>query len=228
FVLHEGEILGLGGLQGQGQQELLGALFGIQPIRAGSIRLFGQPVRLSGPQQAMRMGIAYLPEDRKTEGLFLPHSIRFNLSFATLRELSGLLGTIRIRSERNRVQSAMQRLRVKAVDMHQPVRALSGGNQQKVVLAKWLERRPKILLLNDPTRGIDVGTKREIYELLREITLSGVAVVLVSSNTLELIGLCDRVMILYEHQVNGVLEGDALTEENLVRASVLRLQEDVS
>ncbi|MCL6446182.1 MAG: sugar ABC transporter ATP-binding protein, partial [Alicyclobacillus sp.] len=143
FVLHEGEILGLGGLQGQGQQELLGALFGIQPIRGGSIRLFGQHVQLSGPQQAMRMGIAYLPEDRKTEGLFLPHSIRFNLSFATLRELSDRLGTIRIRSERNRVQTAMQRLRVKAVDMHQPVRALSGGNQQKVVLAKWLERKPK-------------------------------------------------------------------------------------
>lgn len=222
FSLHEGEILGIGGLQGQGQQELLGALFGLLRIEGGKMRLRGKEVRFRHPRQAMSMGLVHLPEDRKVEGLFMPHGIRFNLSFASLKSVSDRFGTVKLRREREMVAEAMQQLKIKAASTEQSVDALSGGNQQKVALAKWLVRNPDILLLNDPTRGIDVGTKQEFYMLLRDLASDGLSIVMVSSSTIELIGLCDRVLVLYEHQLNGVLEGTDLTEENLVRTSVLK------
>lgn len=222
FSLHEGEILGIGGLQGQGQQDILRTLFGTVSIISGSIQLDGRPLKLKHPSDAMRAGIAYIPADRKSEGLLLTHSIRFNASLGILHKLANRIGTIRARFEKEIIKSATDRMQVKAQHLEQAVNALSGGNQQKVILAKWLERNPTILLLDEPTRGIDVGTKKEIYELLRKLTSHGVSVIMTSSDTLELIGLCDRVLVMYEHQLNGELQGADLTEENLVHASVFK------
>lgn len=222
FSLREGEILGIGGLQGQGQQELLRSLFGTTRIISGSIVLNGKKLKLKHPKHAMKVGIAYIPADRKSEGLLLTHSIRFNLSMGVLKKISDFMGTVRSRREVETAKIAMQRMQVKAQNMEQAVSSLSGGNQQKVILAKWLERNPNILLLDEPTRGIDVGTKKEIYELLRKLTKSGVSVIMTSSDTLEITGLCDRVLVMYEHQLNGELKGADLTEENLVQLSVLK------
>lgn len=222
FSLHKGEILGIGGLQGQGQEDILKALFGIDPIIGGTIEYNGRKINLRNPRKAMKEGFAYIPADRKTESLLLPHSIRFNTSLASLNNISDLMGTVKSKLENELVDHAMRRLQVKAQSMEQTVNSLSGGNQQKIALSKWLERQPNLLLLNDPTRGIDVGTKQQIYELLRTLSDSGVAIILVSSDALELIGLCDRVIVIYEYQVNGELKGEELTEQNLVRASVLK------
>lgn len=222
FTLHEGEILGIGGLLGQGQQEILRTLFGTVSIISGSIHLNGKQLILKHPSDAMKAGIAYIPADRKSEGLLLTHSIRFNASLGILNKISNRIGSIRSRLERETIKSATERMQVKAQHMEQAVNALSGGNQQKVILAKWLERNPSILLLDEPTRGIDVGTKKEIYELLRTLTRQGVSIIMTSSDTLELIGLCDRVLVMYEHQLNGELQGTDLTEENLVHASVFK------
>ncbi|MEG0450847.1 MAG: sugar ABC transporter ATP-binding protein [Lysinibacillus sp.] len=222
FTLHEGEILGIGGLQGQGQQEILRSLFGTTRIISGSIGLNGQKLKLKHPKHAMKAGIAYIPADRKSEGLLLTHSIRFNISMGVLNKISDFVGTVRSKHEKETTNFAMKRMQIKAQSMEQPANALSGGNQQKVILAKWLERNPSIILLDEPTRGIDVGTKKEIYELLRTLTQSGVSIIMTSSDTLEIIGLCDRVLVMYEHQLNGALKGSELTEEKLVELTVLK------
>ncbi|WP_276353227.1 sugar ABC transporter ATP-binding protein [Cohnella caldifontis] len=222
FVLHEGEILGIGGLQGQGQEEILKALFGAAPVTGGKITWQGRTYRARNTRQAMEQDIAYIPADRKTESLLLPHSIRFNTSLVSLNRISNRWGTVKSREENGIVERSMERLQVKAQNQEQPVGALSGGNQQKVAMNKCLEREPRLLLLNEPTRGIDVGTKKQIYELLRAQAERGVSIIMVSSDALELIGMCDRVLVIYEHQVNGELMGEQLTERNLVRASVIK------
>lgn len=220
FDLYKGEILGLGGLKGQGQEELMKALFGI--IRAsGSVTVLDRRYSAKSPLASMRQGLAYLPEERKTAGLLLPLSIRFNMTLSSLHELSYRLGTVDRRREDGLVQQLMKKLGVAAESAEQTVGTLSGGNQQKVAIAKWLGRKPSIFLLDEPTRGIDVGTKREIYFLLRELADSGVSILLISSETIELVGLCDRVLVMFEGCINKELTGGEITEENIVRASVL-------
>jgi ABC-type sugar transport system ATPase subunit len=220
FSVRRGEILGIGGLAGQGQQYIMECLFGVEKIRRGNIFLNGKPARFSGPAGAMRHRIAYLPAERKTEGLFLFHSINFNMSFARLDELSNQTGHVSRKRERRDNAMMRERMRIRMRGMTQLAGELSGGNQQKVVLGKWLLRAPEILLLNDPARGIDVGAKKQIYELLSTLAGQGVTVLLLSSDTLELIGICDRVIVMYENRVNSEIAGGDLTEENLVHASV--------
>lgn len=222
LTVRKGEILGIGGLAGQGQDALMECLFGVEKIREGKIFLDGRETTLSGPRDAMAKGIAYIPAERKTQGLFVSHSNRFNMSFARLNSISGRFGTISGRLEKRDNAEQVERLAIKLRNMGQAVGELSGGNQQKIVLAKWLLRKPRILLLNEPTRGIDIGTKKQIYELLRSLADSGVAVVMISSDTLELIGMCERVVVMYENEINSQLLAHELSEESLVHASVFR------
>ena len=218
-----GEIVGLGGLDGQGQREFFLALFGVLRGVGGELKLEGRPVRLHSPKQAKRddIGIALVPEDRKTDGLMLPMSVLDNLSFAALDRLSHA-GIVASGAELRAAEDMVKRLSIKAPDLSVPVGTLSGGNQQKVVIAKWLMNAPRIILLNDPTRGIDVGTKQEIYALLRRLAEDGAAVLLYSTDYAELIGCCDRVAVFFDGRIVRWLAGDELTERALV-ASALNL-----
>jgi ribose transport system ATP-binding protein len=218
--LAAGEIVGLGGLDGQGQKEVLLALFGVLRGVDGTIRLGGRSVRIHSPGRAKSTArIALVPEDRKTEGLMLPMSIANNLSLASLDVLSRRL-FIDSRREINAIDTEIARLHIKIGARNDAVSTLSGGNQQKVVIGKWLMTEPRIILLNDPTRGIDVGTKQEIYALLRELAAAGAAILLYSTDYDELVGLCDRVAILYDGRIVRELEGAAITETNIVAASL--------
>ena len=220
FEIRPGEVVGLGGLDGQGQRELLLALFGALTGVHGTIAVNGVAVKLSSPQRTQLPGggIALIPEDRKTEGLMLPMSVRDNLSFAAIDGLTRF-GLIDRASEQTAIDAMIQLLRIRADGVDGPVAALSGGNQQKVVLGKWLMTRPQIILLNDPTRGIDVGTKQELYQLLHQLAADRAALLFYSTDFAVLIGCCDRVLILYDGEIVRVLEGGALTEHNLVAAA---------
>jgi ribose transport system ATP-binding protein len=216
-----GEIVGLGGLDGQGQKTLLLALFGVLRGVTGDIVVNGRSVRPGSPAaaKAKGVGIALVPEDRKTEGLMLPMSIADNLVIASLDSLaSGPF--IDGHSERRAVDEAIERLRIKVGAKSDAVSTLSGGNQQKVVIAKWLMTEPKIILLNDPTRGIDVGTKQELYRLMRELADQGAAILFYSTDYDELIGCCDRVAIMYDGRIIRELAGDDLTETNIVESAL--------
>jgi ribose transport system ATP-binding protein len=217
FRLHPGEVIGLGGLDGQGQRELLLALFGVLRGVTGDVLVDGRPVAIGGPSVAKRknVGMALIPEDRKTEGLMLPMSVRDNLSFAALPSLSRG-GFIDASAERAAVQRIVRLLAVRTEGTDVPAGSLSGGNQQKLVIGKWLLMSPRILLLNDPTRGIDVGTKQEMYELLRQLADRGTAILFYSTDYDELIGCCDRVLVMYDGAIARELVGAEITERALV------------
>jgi ribose transport system ATP-binding protein len=223
FTVGRGEIVGLGGLDGQGQRELMLALFGVLGGVEGTMRVDGRPFLPPSPAAAKESatGIALIPEDRKTEGLLLPMAIRDNLSLAALPRLSRL-GVVDRGEEQRAVAAMIERLRIKIGDPDDPVATLSGGNQQKVVIGKWLMTQPQLILLNDPTRGIDVGTKQELYALMRELADQGAAILFYSTDYDELIGCCDRVLILYDGRIVRALEGAAITEHDIV-ASALNL-----
>ncbi|MEO6012848.1 MAG: sugar ABC transporter ATP-binding protein [Devosia sp.] len=216
-----GEVVGLGGLDGQGQRQLLLALFGTLVGLQGTVEVGGKPVRLSGPQHAKspEVGMALIPEDRKNEGLMLPMSVRDNLSFAAMEKFSRF-GLVDGAAEDREIDSIVKLLQIKADGVGGPVAALSGGNQQKVVIGKWLMTKPRIILLNDPTRGIDVGTKQEFYQLLARLAETGVAIIYYSTDYDELVGCCDRVLVLYNGSIGRTLEGDDITERNLIAAAL--------
>jgi ribose transport system ATP-binding protein len=219
--LHAGEVIGLGGLDGQGQRELLLALFGVLHGTTGEVRVDGRHVTLSGPDVAKRkdIGMALIPEDRKTEGLMLPMSVRDNLSFAALGRLSHW-GVIDAAAERAAVDRIVRLLAVRTDGTEVPAGALSGGNQQKLVIGKWLLMQPRILLLNDPTRGIDVGTKQEMYQLLRRLADAGAAILFYSTDYDELVGCCDRVLVMYDGSIRRELAGDEITERALISSAL--------
>ncbi|WOS66261.1 sugar ABC transporter ATP-binding protein [Sinorhizobium fredii] len=220
----EGEVVGLGGLEGQGQRLLLLALFGVLRGMTGSVLIDGAPVAISDPAAARKPPhcMALIPEDRKTEGLMLPMTVRENLSFAALDRVSRG-GVIDRAKEEQLIDEMLRLLEIKTAGLDVPVGALSGGNQQKVVIAKWLMRKPRIILLNDPTRGIDVGTKQELYRLLRQLAETGAAIVFYSTDYDELIGCCDRVLVLYDGRIARELEGDEISERALI-ASALNVE----
>ena len=220
LTVGKGEIVGIGGLDGQGQRELLLALFGVMRGVAGSVRIDGKNVRLASPRFAKseHVGMALIPEDRKSEGLLLPMSVRDNLSLASISKLgNGLL--IDRAAEADKIRDMVAKLSIKAGELDDPVATLSGGNQQKVVIGKWLMTEAHIVLLNDPTRGIDVGTKQEMYQLLRELADAGTSILFYSTDYDELIGCCDRVAILYDGRLIRELAGAALNEHNLVASA---------
>ncbi|MEO9650211.1 MAG: sugar ABC transporter ATP-binding protein [Roseobacter sp.] len=224
--VRKGEIVGLGGLDGQGQKELLLGLFGVLKATSGSVEINGDPVNIRSPRDAKKAGIkiALVPEDRKTEGLMLPMSISDNLAIASLDRVSNGLRLDQAALDGS-VSEAIKRMQIKIGGSDDAVSTLSGGNQQKVVIAKWLMTDPKIILLNDPTRGIDVGTKQEIYLLLRELAQEGAAIVLYSTDYEELIGCCDRVAVMYDGQIVRELAGNDITEHNII-SSALNIKED--
>jgi ribose transport system ATP-binding protein len=216
-----GEIVGLGGLDGQGQKSLLLALFGVLRGVTGRITVEGREVRPGSPAAAKSaaVGIALVPEDRKTEGLMLPMSISDNLAIASLDAISTGPFVDRAK-ERAAVERGIARLQIKIGAPGDAVSTLSGGNQQKVVIAKWLMTEPRIILLNDPTRGIDVGTKQELYRLMRELADQGAAILFYSTDYDELIGCCDRVAIMYDGRIVRELEGAELTETNIIASAL--------
>ena len=228
LTVRAGEVVGLGGLDGQGQRELLLAFFGVLRSLSGQVLIDGKPVSIASPAAARknRIGMALIPEDRKTEGLMLPMTVRENLSFAALDRVSRG-GVIDRAAEQRLIDEMVKLLAIKTAGLDIPVGALSGGNQQKVVIAKWLMRQPRIILLNDPTRGIDVGTKQEMYQLLRKLADAGAAILFYSTDYDELIGCCDRVLVLYDGAIKRELAGAELTERALI-ASALNIHGDAA
>ncbi len=221
LTVGRGEIVGIGGLDGQGQRELLLALFGVLRGVGGKILIDGKPVRINSPATAKsdRIGMALIPEDRKTEGLMLPMAVNENITMAALPMLTrGLM--IDRSAEAEKIREIVEKISIKVGDMDAPVATLSGGNQQKVVIAKWLLTGARIVLLNDPTRGIDVGTKQELYQLLRELADADTAILFYTTDYDELIGCCDRVLILYDGGIVRELEGADITETNIVSSSL--------
>jgi len=221
LAVGKGEIVGLGGLDGQGQTDLLLALFGVLRGVAGEVRTNGVRPTLDHPRQAKasKVGMALIPEDRKTQGLLLPMSVQDNLVLSAASDLSNH-GIIDPARERTAIHKAVEKLQIRVNDLNAPVRTLSGGNQQKVVIGKWLMKDPRILLLNDPTRGIDVGTKQEMYRLMRELAQAGIAILFYSTDYDELIGMCDRVLVCYGGKLIRELKDGDLNEHNLITASL--------
>lgn len=216
-----GEICGLGGLEGQGQNTLLLALFGVLRRMHGQVLLDGQLVRDAGPRSARAGGgrFALVPESRKTDGLHLEMSVAQNLTLAALDTLAPH-GLTRPPREQRAVADMMARLQIKAASPDALVHTLSGGNQQKVLLGKWIALSPRVLLLDDPTRGVDVGTRQQIYSTLRQLAAEGISLLVHSSDQDELIGLCDRVAVLYGGRIAAMLDGPELTEERLLAAAL--------
>ena len=210
-----GEIVGVAGLVGAGRTEMLRTLFGVDAPVSGSIEVGGKVVPLKSPQDAISAGIALVPEDRKQQGVVLDMVIRQNIGLASLHQHSRL-GFLNFAVEKQQSASMSNRLRVKAPNDLQRVGNLSGGNQQKVVLGKWLALKPRVLLLDEPTRGIDVGAKQEIYQLMDELAGQGIAVLFVSSEMEEIIGMSDRVIVMHEGRITGELTRGLLSEESVM------------
>jgi rhamnose transport system ATP-binding protein len=214
-----GEIVGLAGLVGAGRTDVARALFGITPAAAGEIRVDGQPLAIRSPRNAISAGIAYLPEDRQQHGLFLPMTITANTTAARLGAVSRL-GWLSGRREREVAGRWSERLRTRLRSLAQPVRELSGGNQQKVVLGKWLNTEPRVLILDEPTRGIDVGAKAEVHALMRELAGQGKAILMISSDLPEVLAMSDRVLVMREGRQMGVFAGDDLQQERIMTAAM--------
>jgi ribose transport system ATP-binding protein len=219
LALRGGEILGLAGLVGSGRTELARVMFGIDPPLAGSLRLYGEQVAIGSPREAIRRGIYLVPEDRKRLSLLLDVSVAGNISLPDLGSYAR--GTIVRRGpEAANAERQKERLRIKAPSVETEVGTLSGGNQQKVVLAKWLSMRPKVMIFDEPTRGIDVGAKSEIYELMRGLADAGVAVLMISSDMEEVIGVSDRIAVMHEGRISGFLDRGRFSEHNVLELAV--------
>jgi rhamnose transport system ATP-binding protein len=216
--VYPGEIVGLGGLRGHGQESLLRTFFGIDSVGAGEIQIQERSYNPRKIGDAIAAGVAYVPPDRKSEGLALELSVEQNLTVSTLALLSNFTGHISSRSESEMLDGIRKRLKIDQREYYQFAGNLSGGNQQKVVLGKWLKSNVRLLLMDEPTRGIDIATKHQIYGFLRELASHGLAIVAVSTDSLELLGMSDRIYIFYEGRVHAELRGEDMTEERITYA----------
>jgi len=219
FELRRGEIVGLAGLVGAGRSETALALFGITPAESGAIVLDGRAVNIRSPRQAMQLGLAYVPEDRKNQGLILPMTVRENTTMAILRRLTNG-GFVDRRAERKITGEYVEQLRIRTPSIAQVVRNLSGGNQQKVVVAKWLAAKPKVLILDEPTRGIDVGAKAEIHRLMSALAEQGLAILMISSELPEILGMSDRVLVMRQGQIVAEFDRAHATQEAIIGAAM--------
>lgn len=217
--VQQGEILGLAGLVGAGRTELARAIFGIDPLLSGSVALNGEAIHIDGPRQAISHGIFLVPEDRKRCGLLLDISIAENIALPNMKACAsgGLVndGVVAANAEKQR-----ERLHIRTASVAQEGSSLSGGNQQKVVLAKWLAMNPRVLICDEPTRGVDVGAKSELYEMLRALADAGVAILMISSDMEEVIGVSDRIAVMHEGMISGFLERVEFSEQNVLRLAV--------
>jgi rhamnose transport system ATP-binding protein len=218
FDLRRGEIVGLAGFVGSGRTEVARAIFGIDRLDSGVLTIEGRRFRPRSPRAAMRRGLAYLPEDRLNQGLVQPMSIAQNTSMAVLPTLTPG-GLLRPRRERGLARRFMQQLRIRATSVTQVVRSLSGGNQQKVVLSKWLAANPRVLMLDEPTHGVDVGTKADVHRTISGLASEGLTILLISSELLEVLGMSDRVLVMHEGRLVAELSRDEATEERVIQAA---------
>ena len=218
FELHRGEILGMAGLVGAGRTDVARALFGVEPPTSGSIQIEGQSVEITSPQQAISLGLAYVPEDRQLHGLITAMDITSNISLPILKEYSRR-GWLQDKAERAAAFSAAMQMEVRANSIWQIARTLSGGNQQKVVLAKWLSTKPRILILDEPTRGIDVGTKAAVHALMSKLAAEGLAILMISSELPEVLGMSDRIIVMHEGRMTGHFTRAEATQEKIILAA---------
>jgi rhamnose transport system ATP-binding protein len=218
FELHRGEIVGLAGFVGAGRTEVARSIFGIDRLDAGRLEIEGRPFRPRSPRAALRRGLAYLPEDRLSQGLVQPMSIAANTSLAVLPQLTPG-GVLRPRAERSLARRFMDRLRIRATSPGQVVRSLSGGNQQKVVLSKWLAAEPRILFLDEPTHGVDVATKADVHRTISQLAGQGISILLISSELPEILGMSDRVLVMREGRLVAELDRSAATQERVIEAA---------
>ena len=226
FDLRRGEILGFAGLVGAGRTETARALFGADPLDAGEIALEGRPLRIRSPRDAIEAGLAYVSEDRKAQGLAVAMSVAHNITMAHLGSLTGALGIIDAARERAAAERFIAQLGIRTPSPQQAARLLSGGNQQKMVIAKWLFRQARVIVFDEPTRGIDVGAKYAIYALMDQLAAQGVGVVLISSDLPEILGLTDRVAVFRQGCIAGVLETRRCSQQDVIRlASVGGVQD---
>ena len=215
FYVREGEIVGFAGMVGSGRTELMRIIFGVDKKQTGTVKVDGKTVEITGPNAAVKNGIVYLPEDRKKEGLFLRMPVRFNTTITSLAEfMHGL--SINGAKENELSLHYAKPLRLKATQ-EQNVIALSGGNQQKVLMSRWLNVARKVIILDEPTRGIDVGAKSDIYRILDELSAEGYGIVIVSSELQEIVGMCDRVYVMRDHAIAGCVEGGKITQEEIMK-----------
>ena len=227
FQLRAGEIVGMAGLVGAGRSELLEAIFGVVPALHGTVNVCAKTVVPGSPRGAMDAGIALVPEDRKHQGLFLEMGVRENLSIASLHQEQSA-GFLNKQAEKALCEEMIPAMRIKTAGVEQPVQFLSGGNQQKVVIGKWLATRPRVFLLDEPTRGVDIGAKQEIYRLMEELAAKGVAVLFVSSDLEEILGMSDRVLVLHDGRLRGELLRSELSEEAVMRLATGANTEEVT
>lgn len=215
ITVRKGEVVGIAGLVGAGRTELARVIFGADPYDSGTIELFGKATRIRSPQEAIKLGIGLVTEDRKAQGLVLGMAVRENITLANLQELS-VLNFIKSGEERRTAQKYVKDLTVKTPTIEQTVQNLSGGNQQKVVLAKWLFTDSKILIFDEPTRGIDVGAKTEIYQLMNALAARGIAIIMISSELPEVLGMSDRIYVMHEGRIAGEMSRAEATQEGIM------------
>ncbi|MGK3143889.1 ribose ABC transporter ATP-binding protein RbsA [Pantoea sp. C2G6] len=220
FTLRKGEILGISGLMGAGRTELMKVLYGALPRRAGTLWLSGREVVTRSPQDGLANGIVYISEDRKRDGLVLGMSVKENMSLTALRYFSHTGGTLKHAAEQLAVGDFIRLFNVKTPSMEQPIGLLSGGNQQKVAIARGLMTRPNVLILDEPTRGVDVGAKKEIYQLINQFKAEGLSIILVSSEMPEVLGMSDRILVMHEGRISGEFTREEATQESLMAAAV--------
>ena len=222
FELRKGEILGFVGLVGSGRTELMHSIFGLSRPDSGEIYLNGEKVLFKGPQEAIRNGMAYITEDRKREGLILPMGVHHNMTLSSLKNFTQS-GLLQHRKEGVAVEEQVKALGVKVANSRQAVKSLSGGNQQKVVLAKWMITAPKIIIFDEPTRGIDVGAKAEIYKIMCEYVSQGYSIIMVSSEMPEAMGMSDRIIVLSNHRMSGEINRSEFTQESIVQMQFMHM-----
>jgi rhamnose transport system ATP-binding protein len=224
FSLRKGEILGMAGLVGAGRTNVARAIFGVEPATGGRIKLDGREVEITSPQQAIELGLAYVPEDRQLHGLIPAMHITSNISLPMLNEFARS-GWMNYKMERKSSYEAARQMEVRASNIWQRARELSGGNQQKVVLAKWLATKPRILILDEPTRGIDVGTKAAVHALMSKLASEGMAILMISSELPEVLGMSDRILVMHEGQMTAQFTREEATQEKIITAATQTLIE---
>ena len=226
FSLRKGEILGFSGLVGAGRSELMRCIVGIEKYDSGEIRLFGEPAGPMDTAQAQKKGLVMVPEDRKQQGLILLNSVGFNLTINVLESFIGL-GVVNKCAENEIIERHIRALNIKTPSARQKVGNLSGGNQQKVLMGKWLATNPKILILDEPTRGVDVGAKAEIYMIIDRLAKEGISVIMVSSELNEIINMCDRVLVMSDGRITGELDRSEFTQE-LIMSFATTMKEETA
>ncbi|WP_193014931.1 ribose ABC transporter ATP-binding protein RbsA [Proteus sp. FME41] len=220
FSLHENEILGISGLMGAGRTELMKIIYGALPKTNGTVELEGKPCQIKKPAEGLEQGIVYISEDRKRDGLVLGMSVKENMSLTALRYFSRGMGVLNHKEEQLTVGDFIKLFNIKTPSMDQTIGFLSGGNQQKVAIARGLMTRPKVLILDEPTRGVDVGAKKEIYQLINKFKQEGLSIILISSEMPEVMGMSDRILVMHEGRISGEFSAHNVTQEMLMAAAV--------